>query len=172
MFSYVIRKMRNKRWLNLCLLAGILLFSAVFVCHPMFEKGAENKILQDLFTGYAEKEQRYPAVLSYASGSGEEFHSLQEVYNRMDALKDDWQENVDAGTISVMQYVSLPAQNGNGSLGGRNWMLSAANLRDLEEHIQVVTKIISKITPIALARLIDFSFAIMLAPFGIALDIL
>lgn len=138
MFSYVIRKMRNKRWLNLCLLAGILLFSAVFVCHPMFEKGAENKILQDLFTGYAEKEQRYPAVLSYASGSGEEFHSLQEAYNRMDALKDDWQENVDAGTISVMQYISLPAQNGNGSLGGRNWMLSAANLRDLEEHIQVV----------------------------------
>ncbi len=138
MFSYVIRKMRNKRWLNLCLLTGILLFAAVFVCHPIFEKGAETKILQQLFVRYAEKEERYPAVLSYASGSGKGFHTLQEVYDRMDALKGDWQKHVDAGTVGVMQYVSLPAQNGNGSLGGRNWMLSPANLRDMEEHIRLV----------------------------------
>ena len=109
MFSYVIRKMRNKKWLNLCLLAGIILLTAVFVCHPMFEKGAENKILQQLFTSYAEEQERYPAVLSYVSGSETGFGSLQEVYGKMDAMKEDWQKNVDVGTVGTMQHVSLPA---------------------------------------------------------------
>lgn len=138
MFSYVIRKMKNKRWLNLCLLTGIILLTAVFVCHPMFEKGAENKILQQLFSDYAEEQERYPAVLSYVSGSESGVHSLQEVYDKMDARQQDWQETVDAGTVGVMQHVSLPAKNGNSSLGGRNWMLSVGILRDMEEHIQLV----------------------------------
>lgn len=138
MFSYVIRKMRNKKWLNLCLLAGIILFTAVFACHPMFEKGAENKILQQLFTSYAEEQERYPAVLSYVSGSETGFHSLQEAYDKMDALKSDWQKNLDVRTVGIMQHVSLPAKNGNSSLGGRNWMLSVGILRDMEEHIQLV----------------------------------
>ena len=102
MFSYVIRKMRNKRWLNLCLLAGIILFTAVFACHPMFEKGAENKILQQLFTDYAEEQERYPAVLSYVSGSETGFHSLQEAYDKMDALRNDWQKNMGVRTVCSM----------------------------------------------------------------------
>ncbi len=40
MFGFVINKLKNRKWLNLCLLMGVALFIALFVCHPMFEKGA------------------------------------------------------------------------------------------------------------------------------------
>ena len=39
MFGFVINKLKNRKWLNLCLLMGVALFIALFVCHPMFEKG-------------------------------------------------------------------------------------------------------------------------------------
>lgn len=138
MLSFVVRKIRNKKWLNLCLLTGIILFTAVFVCHPMFEKGAGNKILQQLFSNYANEQNRYPAVLSYISDSEAGFRSLQEVYDNMDAMNRDWQQRVGAGIVNSMQYVSLPAKNGNSSLGGRNWMFSVGNLRNMKEHIKIV----------------------------------
>lgn len=48
MFGFVINKLKNRKWLNLCLLMGVALFIALFVCHPMFEKGAGNQILDRL----------------------------------------------------------------------------------------------------------------------------
>ncbi len=53
MFGFVINKLKNRKWLNLCLLMGVALFIALFVCHPMFEKGAGNQILDRLFTDHA-----------------------------------------------------------------------------------------------------------------------
>ena len=50
MFRLVYNKIKKKKWLNLCLLIGITLLVAVFVCHPMLENGAGNKILWDGFT--------------------------------------------------------------------------------------------------------------------------
>lgn len=47
MFGFVINKLKNRKWLNLCLLMGVSLFIALFVCHSMFEKGAGNQILTD-----------------------------------------------------------------------------------------------------------------------------
>ena len=35
MFGFVINKLKNRKWLNLCLLMGVTLFIALFVCHPM-----------------------------------------------------------------------------------------------------------------------------------------
>ena len=56
MFGFVINKLKNRKWLNLCLLMGVALFIALFVCHPMFEKGAGNQILDRLFTDHATAE--------------------------------------------------------------------------------------------------------------------
>ena len=46
MLRFVFCKIKNKKGLNLCLLLGITLFIALFVCHPMFERGAGNQVLR------------------------------------------------------------------------------------------------------------------------------
>ena len=64
MFGFVINKLKNRKWLNLCLLMGVALFIALFVCHPMFEKGAGNQILDRLFTDHAAREHmRWQIIL-------------------------------------------------------------------------------------------------------------
>lgn len=64
MFGFVINKLKNRKWLNLCLLMGVALFIALFVCHPMFEKGAGNQILDRLFTDHATQQNEFPARMS------------------------------------------------------------------------------------------------------------
>lgn len=64
MFGFVINKLKNRKWLNLCLLMGVALFIALFVCHPMFEKGAGNQILDRLFTDHATQQSEFPARMS------------------------------------------------------------------------------------------------------------
>ena len=64
MFGFVINKLKNRKWLNLCLLMGVALFIALFVCHPMFEKGAGNQILDRLFTDHATQQNEFPAQMS------------------------------------------------------------------------------------------------------------
>lgn len=49
MFGFVINKLKNRKWLNLCLLMGVALFIALFVCHPMFEKGAQSDTRQTFY---------------------------------------------------------------------------------------------------------------------------
>lgn len=51
MFGFVINKLKNRKWLNLCLLMGVALFIALFVCHPMFEKGAGKSDTRQTFYG-------------------------------------------------------------------------------------------------------------------------
>ena len=52
MLRFVFCKIKNKKGLNLCLLLGITLFIALFVCHPMFERGAGNQVLRTGFETY------------------------------------------------------------------------------------------------------------------------
>ena len=47
MFGFVINKLKNRKWLNLCLLMGVALFIALFVCHAMFEKVREIRYSTD-----------------------------------------------------------------------------------------------------------------------------
>ena len=52
MFGFVINKLKNRKWLNLCLLMGVALFYSTFLCATLcFEKGAGNQILDRLFYG-------------------------------------------------------------------------------------------------------------------------
>ena len=57
MFGFVINKLKNRKWLNLCLLMGVALFIALFCVHAMFEKGAGNQILDRLFTDHATQQE-------------------------------------------------------------------------------------------------------------------
>ena len=47
MFKFLGHKLLNKKWLNACLLLGIVLLVAVASCNPMFKNGAmEDPVIQ------------------------------------------------------------------------------------------------------------------------------
>lgn len=63
MFKLIRQKMKNKRWLTACLTLGMTFLVAIFVCQPMFEKGALNMLLRSSFYDYTISGNKYPAVI-------------------------------------------------------------------------------------------------------------
>lgn len=116
MLQFAWNKIKNKKWLNLCLLIGISLLTALFACHPMFEKGADNQVLQRGFVSYAEDNKEFPAIMG-RKGTCElkEYKNVESVRERMKAYEDKWSGYVDVDRIASQQYISFAGSSVNTS---------------------------------------------------------
>lgn len=139
MFGFVINKLKNRKWLNLCLLMGVALFIALFVCHPMFEKGAGNQILDRLFTDHATQQNEFPARMSregtYAVA---DYPDSQSVLDKLSGYEKKWTEYVDINMVSSQQLITLSGGRADTEFGGPNNYFTIGYLPGLSEYADVV----------------------------------
>ena len=139
MFGFVINKLKNRKWLNLCLLMGVALFIALFVCHPMFEKGAGNQILDRLFTDHATQQNEFPAQMSregtYAVA---DYPDSQSVLDKLSGYEKKWTEYVDINKVSSQQLITLSGGRADTEFGGLNHYFTIGYLPGLSEYVDVV----------------------------------
>lgn len=139
MFGFVINKLKNRKWLNLCLLMGVALFIALFVCHSMFEKGAGNQILDRLFTDHATQQNEFPAQMSregtYAVA---DYPDSQSVLDKLSGYEQKWIEYVDINKVSSQQLITLPGGRADTEFGGPNNYFTIGYLPGLSEYADVV----------------------------------
>ena len=139
MFGFVINKLKNRKWLNLCLLMGVALFIALFVCHSMFEKGAGNQILDRLFTDHATQQNEFPAQMSregtYAVA---DYPDSQLVLDKLSGYEQKWTEYVDINKVSSQQLITLPGGRADTEFGGPNNYFTIGYLPGLSEYADVV----------------------------------
>ena len=139
MFGFVINKLKNRKWLNLCLLMGVALFIALFVCHAMFEKGAGNQILDRLFTDHATQQNEFPAQMSregtYAVA---DYPDSQSVLDKLSGYERKWTEYVDINKVSSQQLITLPGGRADTEFGGLNHYFTIGYLPGLSEYADVV----------------------------------
>ena len=139
MFGFVINKLKNRKWLNLCLLMGVALFIALFVCHPMFEKGAGNQILDRLFTDHATQQNEFPAQMSregtYAVA---DYPDSQSVLDKLSGYEKKWTEYVDINKVSAQQLITLSGGRADTEFGGINNYFTIGYLPGLSEYAEVV----------------------------------
>lgn len=139
MFGFVINKLKNRKWLNLCLLMGVALFIALFVCHPMFEKGAGNQILDRLFTDHATQQNEFPAQMSregtYAVA---DYPDSQSVLDKLSGYEKKWTEYVDINKVSSQQLITLSGGRADTEFGGINNYFTIGYLPGLSEYAEVV----------------------------------
>ena len=139
MFGFVINKLKNRKWLNLCLLMGVALFIALFVCHPMFEKGAGNQILDRLFTDHATQQNEFPAQMSregtYAVA---DYPDSQSVLDKLSGYEKKWTEYVDINKVSSQQLITLSGGRADTEFGGINNYFTIGYLPGLSEYADVV----------------------------------
>ncbi len=139
MLQFVRQKIKNKKWLNLCLLAGISLLVAVFTCHPMFERGARNQILQTAFEDYAKETNEFPAIIRREENYEiSENADTQSLYKRMDAYEKKWLEYIKADAVESCQVLMLPGNTTISNLEDNKRFLTIGCMRNLEEHTEVV----------------------------------
>ena len=139
MFGFVINKLKNRKWLNLCLLMGVALFIALFVCHPMFEKGAGNQILDRLFTDHATQQNEFPAQMSregtYAVA---DYPDSQSVLDKLLGYEKKWTEYVDINKVSSQLLITLSGGRADTEFGGPNNYFTIGYLPGLSEYADVV----------------------------------
>lgn len=139
MFGFVINKLKNRKWLNLCLLMGVALFIALFVCHPMFEKGAGNQILDRLFMDHATQQNEFPAQMSregtYAVA---DYPDSQSVLDKLSGYEKKWTEYVDINKVSSQQFITLSGGRADTEFGGLNHYFTIGYLPGLSEYADVV----------------------------------
>lgn len=139
MLQFVWNKIKNKKWLNLCLLIGISLLTALFVCHPMFEKGANNEVLKKLFLTYAQEQKEFPATLERnGTFDKKDYSTAKSVCQQLDAYENKWTEYVDLDVIASQQHLRLSGNNADTSLGGKNYNLAVGLLPEMDKYTKVV----------------------------------
>lgn len=139
MLHIVLQKIKNRKWLNLCLFTGILLILAMFSCHPMLEKGAGSGILRREFSGYAKENLKYPAILQ-RSGSWETIKGkkVSALEKQMDEYTNQWQEYIDTGIVDSQRSLTLPGGKADSRFAGSSY-LKFTYLKGLCEHTDIVS---------------------------------
>ena len=138
MLRFVFCKIKNKKGLNLCLLLGITLFIALFVCHPMFERGAGNQVLRTGFETYAKEQETFPAVMNRSgSYSTKDYDSAEKVLKKLQAYEKKWTEYVAVDTVASEQYLSLSGGKADTSLGGTNEYFTVGYLPELSKNTDI-----------------------------------
>ena len=56
MFKMMLEKLLSKKWMSLCLFAGILLLAATAVSFPMYRSEAFDRMLREEFRNYVSSE--------------------------------------------------------------------------------------------------------------------
>ena len=86
MLRFLFNKIKNKLWINICLLLGMTFFIGMLTLNPVYQEAALQKMLQARFEKQQENDGLYPATAStrlsylYADGfSNKEFASENEV---------------------------------------------------------------------------------------------
>lgn len=138
MLQFVRQKIKNKKWLNLCLLAGFSLLVAVFTCHPMFERGSGNQLLQTAFEDHAAEKKEFPAAIGREENYEiEEYKNTQAIYDRMDAFEKKWLEYIDIDAVESSQALLINGTSTSNFRSSKRF-LKIGCIRDMDMHTQVV----------------------------------
>lgn len=88
MFRFMIQKLRHKKWLALCLLIGNILLVAVAAGYPMYKDASLQRMLEDEFEAFGEKNGVHPGLITMSSISRkgefrEDYEALEEYSRRV-----------------------------------------------------------------------------------------
>lgn len=135
MVRFIKYKILNKKWLNFCLLTGVFLLSAFLCVYPMFKEGSLNRMLQNLFVDYAEKNIEYPAIVtSKGTIYGDNYADVDSVLGYMNNLESKWNYYIDVPVVQRQQIIDIPAGYADESLIGKTRQISFGYINDMQDH--------------------------------------
>ncbi|MBP5276015.1 MAG: hypothetical protein J6Z07_04380, partial [Lachnospiraceae bacterium] len=136
MLSFIRHKIFNKKWLNFCLLTGVILLSSFLCVYPMFKEGSLNKLLDTLFTERTEKYNSYPAVIVEEGKIDEELNT-DAILQKLNSIKDTWIKAVDIPVIDEQRVISLSAGYSSNTLTGGTKQILFNYVDDFEDHVEL-----------------------------------
>lgn len=139
MIRFIKFKILNKKWLNFCLLTGVILLSAFLSVYPMFKEGSLNRMLQNLFKEYVEKESVFPATMT-TKGTlpANSYTDTDAALEYMNSLESKWNYYINIPVIQRQQILDIPAGYTDENLSGKARQISFGYIDGLEKHADVL----------------------------------
>ena len=139
MIRFIKYKILNKKWLNFCLLTGVILLSAFLSVYPMFKEGSLNRLLQNLFKEYIEKNNTFPAVMMTKGALyGDNYSDVDSVMNFLNSLESKWNYYIDVPVVQRQQIMELPAGYADEVLTDKSRQISFGYIDKLREHADIM----------------------------------
>lgn len=140
MLNTVIKKIKNKKWLTVCLLLGLAFLVAAFCCQPMFKEGSMNMLLKNSFNNYIEENNQYPTVIgrsgAYSKENCSEISVAKDSIDSYIALWDEYLSEIDVSARqTIFEFEKESSQGGYGSKGN---YLSITYIPEMTSHIEIV----------------------------------
>lgn len=140
MIKFILQKIKNKLWLTICLVMGLVFLIAAFSCQPMFREGSLNKLLNQNFVKYIENNNEYPAALlrngTFNTDGNQDIASINENITGYQRVWFKYLDNIDM--INSQTLYKLKEQTSQGSYGSKGNYLSVSYMPDMLPHIEVV----------------------------------
>ncbi len=138
MFKFLGHKLLNKKWLNGCLLLGIVLLVAVASCNPMFKNGAMDMTLSSMFDSSITENNAYSAVFGRTgSCSTEDYADVDAVLSRVNDYVNKWMYYIDVPITTSQTRLSIESTYGSSNLTSRKYF-GINYLDDMESHINII----------------------------------
>lgn len=140
MFHMIIKKIKNKMWLTLCLLLGMAFLIAVFACQPMFKKGSLNMLLDSSFRQAIEKDNEYPVVIGRPGAySVDNQDGVESAISGIESYHNVWMEYLeDVDVLAKQTYIYFDEESCQGSYGSKGNYLKITYMPDIALHTELL----------------------------------
>lgn len=137
MFKFLSHKLLNKKWLNACLLLGIILLVAVASCNPMFKNGALDMLMSSKFDDSMEENNRYPCTIGReGSCATDEYADSEAVLTRMASYEKMWNYYLEIDEADKQNWLEIEAGYTQTNLSHRV-SNNLVYMPGLENHIKI-----------------------------------
>jgi putative ABC transport system permease protein len=137
MLNFLSHKLLNKKWLNSCLLLGIILLVAVASCNPMFKNGAMDMLLSSKFQEHMTELNQYPSVIGRSGSCAvEEFADAEAVLERIDNYEKMWKSYLELDAIDRQTSLRIEGGYTKSDLNHRSYF-DLVYMPNLENHINI-----------------------------------
>lgn len=140
MLGLSLKKMWQKKWMNLCLLLGCILLVATVVSFPLYEKAAYDRMLTDEFENYISSEGKYPALINMRTVSQRDKggKTISKIEKKMGNICNE----LSVTEKNTIKYYFLQKSNIISDMNrsdAQSISTSVASMTDLLNHIELVS---------------------------------
>lgn len=133
----VIKKIINKKWINISLLFGTILLVMLFVCHPLLSDSACNRLLTITFENGVTRDNTYYAMASYIENNIYDITEYEEIIKLLNDNKDYLEQKIGEKVYDGLLYTYIKGGFAKCSFSERNADIVIGAADNFNEHIQI-----------------------------------
>lgn len=139
MFRFIRYKILNKKWLNFCLLTGVILLSGFLCVYPMFKEGSLNKLLQTSMTDYVSQKNKFPTMIETNGKLMDEYYAdIDNLIEYSDSFRDTWSSYIGTDVIEEQKYFEIAPGYAENTLDSKATQIRIAYMPEIMENVDVV----------------------------------